>query len=333
MEIIVVGTGSIASLLVGDFIKAGHSVVAVVSRSLEKAQLFIQENKLISCNASDDISTTIEEYRNALVYLALPAATRSQHLKAALQYGTRILVEKPLMSSQEVKSMLLESSQFDCEIYEASHFLYTDRFIDLANRVSLEKEVHSISAKFHFPISDKTAVKFNTELEPFGALGDLGWYTIRQFIALTKVLDLPESCLGNLRIDEETGAIVGGEGMLNFGETTLFMSFGYDRTTVDQSLEIVTSGHTYNVVDPIIPYSNSFIYLDHSQRLSYFESKGFKPYEIVEHEFSTDFPPHVQMLDGIASRRVETISLEAMITMAIIEKITCEFTRNTKTIS
>lgn len=74
-------------------------------------------------------------------------------------------------------------------------------------------------------------VRFNIELEPNGALGDLGWYCIGQ-ILWAYDFELPVSVLGKGYIDPLTGALLDCSCILNFSK--------HRTATFDCSLRDVT---------------------------------------------------------------------------------------------
>ena len=80
----------------------------------------------------------------------------------------------------------------------------------------------SVASAFQFGLTDMSNIRMNPKLEPYGAIGDAGWYNMRA-AAEYMPLNLEISSVdAYLRRNSETGAAVSGSGVIVFddGSTT-----------------------------------------------------------------------------------------------------------------
>ena len=188
---------------------SGNGVVgAVASRSAERAQNFID-----ACQqhiAFDSPAVAVEGYEAVLkdgsidaVYIPLPTAIRGKWAKAALEAGKHVLIEKPCSTSaDELRELITIAKSNNLQLMDGVMFTHSQRLNSLMQLVHQQKEigdVRRVTSQFSFFADDdwiKTDIRGNANFEPFGALGDLGWYCIR--LALVMASDkLPVRVLGN----------------------------------------------------------------------------------------------------------------------------------------
>lgn len=177
-------------------------VVAVASRSRESAQLFIDE-----CSAQVPQVTSpdaLGSYEDLLarddidaVYIPLPTALRHPWVVRAAEAGKHIIGEKPAaLNAQQVQQMLDACQQHNVQYMDGVMFMHSERLplVRAALDSSLAASstgVHTIgklrrmSAQFSFAADDtfrQSNIRTDSQLEPYGCLGDLGWYCIRYFL-------------------------------------------------------------------------------------------------------------------------------------------------------
>jgi len=327
MNIMVIGTGSIASIIASDIDNSHHIIVGVVSRTLSKAEKFIKINGLDNAKGFDSINECFNLTKPDLIYLAVPAEARYYYLNTVAKLECKLLLEKPFINTADVIAISNSLNDSKSQYYEASHFTYTERHKHILNGISNVGDVYQVSGNFHFPFTDSSAVKFNPKLEPMGSLGDLGWYPVRNLVYLLGDPGEPISAMGTLRIDKSTGSIVGGYGIIEYKGFTFNISFGYDLPAVNQQFSIVGSDSELIIEDTIIPYSNSFIYKS-EQPLQYKFSQGIEPYkENNTHQFLPKEPPHKQMFDFIENDHNGTDFNQVIATMKILDYISNNFFR------
>lgn len=183
----------------GIAVKNWHSIaasgngrlVAVASRSVEKAQAFID-----TCQASVPVPHPVEAmgaYDELLgrddidaVYVPLPTGLRTEWVVKAANAGKHVMVEKPCgVSADEVRSMIDACSANNVQFMDGVMFMHSARLpairevLDDGESVG---EIRRIASQFSFCADEEwvaSNIRASSELEPAGCLGDLGWYTIR----------------------------------------------------------------------------------------------------------------------------------------------------------
>lgn len=164
-------------------------VSAVASRSVEKAEAFIAEctracvveqapqafgsyEELLACNEVD------------AVYVPLPTGIRKEWVIRAAQAGKHVMCEKPCaVSFEDLQEMVVACRANNVQFMDGVMFMHHKRMDQI--RQCLDREVGDLrricaNFSFHAPQDFLSGnIRVNSELEPQGCFGDLGWYTIR----------------------------------------------------------------------------------------------------------------------------------------------------------
>ena len=166
-------------------------VVAVASRSKEKAQAFID-----ACQASVSVSHSVEavgSYDELLsrddidaFYVPLPTGVRTEWVVKAANAGKHVMVEKPCgITATDVEAMISACNDNNVQFMDGVMFMHSDRLPEI--RKTLDDgvsvgDIRRIASQFSFAADEEwvaSNIRASSDLEPAGCLGDLGWYTIR----------------------------------------------------------------------------------------------------------------------------------------------------------
>lgn len=167
------------------------TVAAVASRDAAKAQLFIDE-----CQGEvpfDEPARAIGSYEELIqsdavdaVYVPLPTGLRREWVIAAAEAGKHVLCEKPCASNlADLEAMTAACAANNVQFMDGIMYMHSDRMAKIREALDDERNVgriKRIASAFSFcaPPEFLTGnIRLNSTLEPAGALGDLGWYTIR----------------------------------------------------------------------------------------------------------------------------------------------------------
>ena len=167
------------------------TVAAVASRDRERSRRFIAEcqaeapvaivpqafgsyEDLLTCNAVD------------AVYIPLPTGLRKEWVLRAAEAGKHVVCEKPCAPSVADLRLMVEACRsHGVQFMDGVMFMHSRR-LELLRQVLNDGqsvgEVRRIASAFTFRQSpDFFAENIRTQstLEPYGCLGDLGWYCIR----------------------------------------------------------------------------------------------------------------------------------------------------------
>lgn len=167
------------------------TVVAVASRDVGRAREFISE-----CQAQapmDLAPRAIGSYEELLgskdvdaVYIPLPTGVRKEWVLRAAAAGKHIVCEKPCaMSVVDMREILEACRQQRVQFIDGVMFMHSGRLPrmrEVLDDGASVGEIKRITSSFSFcappEFFDKN-IRARSEMEPFGCLGDLGWYCIR----------------------------------------------------------------------------------------------------------------------------------------------------------
>ncbi|HEY6167068.1 MAG TPA: Gfo/Idh/MocA family oxidoreductase [Verrucomicrobiae bacterium] len=188
----------------------GNSVVtAVASREAGRARQFITE-----CQAAAPFETvprSFGSYEALLaakdvdaVYIPLPTGLRKEWVVRAAEAGKHIVCEKPCAASvAEFREMLEACTSNGVQFMDGVMFMHSRRLEGmrevLADGASVG-EIRRLTSAFSFLGDEdffRSDIRVHSGLEPFGCLGDLGWYCIRLSLWAMK-WQLPRAVTGRI---------------------------------------------------------------------------------------------------------------------------------------
>ncbi len=163
-------------------------VKAVASRSLARSQSYIDE-----CQAATPFPQSpqaVEGYENLLnsedieaIYIPLPTGIRKQWVIRAAQAGKHVLCEKPCAANADDLAEMIEACKSNnVQFMDGVMFMHSQRLQAVKKALDEIGELRRITTHFSFHGGQefaKSNIRTNSELEPLGCLGDLGWYSIR----------------------------------------------------------------------------------------------------------------------------------------------------------
>jgi len=183
----VLGCGAITAKNVASIAEVDCVVVsAVASRTLEKAQKFAEENHVQHAFGNYDellASGTVDA-----IYLPIPTALRIDWVKKIAAKKLHLLCEKPCASNVgELVEMLKVCRENNVHFMDGVMFMHHDRMIELSKLISEgafgKSGATHVTSNFCFGAPEDFFscghIRDQPNMEPLGALGDLGWYTTR----------------------------------------------------------------------------------------------------------------------------------------------------------
>lgn len=213
-----VGTGTIATWMAGVVgATPAARLCAVASRRTATAQAFAAEhgaerafNSWKEMLAWDGIDA---------VYVATPTSLREEISIASANAGRHVLGEKPFASLPSLKRITGACRENGVAFMDATHFVHHPRYAAIRQGAAeMIGRPRSLDSCFLISLTDRSDIRYNPELEPLGAIGDLGWYNIRATLEYAASgLRLCEAS-ARLQRDGTTGAVIAGEGSLTFDD-------------------------------------------------------------------------------------------------------------------
>lgn len=177
-------------------------VVAVASRNQASAQRFIDEcsaqvPQVAAPDALGSYEALLARDDIDAVYIPLPTALRHDWVLRAAEAGKHIIGEKPAaLNAQQVEQMLAACLQHNVQYMDGVMFMHSRRLpllrslLDRSSTTTATDahcigELRRMTAQFSFAADEafrQSNIRTDSQLEPYGCLGDLGWYCIRYFL-------------------------------------------------------------------------------------------------------------------------------------------------------
>ena len=204
------GTASIARKNWKAIRNSGNCVVAAVaSRDAARSRAFIAGQQRehpfeMAPAAMGSYDELLASPAVDAVYVPLPTGLRKEFVIRAAQHGKHVLCEKPCATSAaELEEMLAACRGNSVQFMDGVMFMHSPRLARVREVLEDGRNIGSIrriASAFSFYAGEdffRTNIRVDGALEPFGSLGDLGWYCIR--VTLWALgWRLPETVLGHL---------------------------------------------------------------------------------------------------------------------------------------
>lgn len=247
----------------------GH-VVAVASRSVDKAQAFID-----ACQASVPVPQEVDAvgtYEELLgrddidaVYIPLPTGIRTDWVVKAANAGKHVMVEKPVgVSAADVQAMIDACNANSVQFMDGVMFMHSARMPEIQKALDDGEsvgEIRRIASQFSFCADEEwvgSNIRVSSSLEPAGCLGDLGWYTIRMTLFAMN-FEMPKEVRGRIlsgakRPDSPHEVPMEFQGELHFESGVSATFYNSFRGNHQQWINISGTKGYLEVKDFVLPY-------------------------------------------------------------------------------
>ena len=261
------------------------SLEAVASRNIQKATSFAQE---YGVKKSFDSWNEMLNWKGIdALYIGVPTAAKEEIAIAAAKKGKHILVDKPFSSYESVKRMTDTARENKVAFMDATHFVHHPRTAliqeNIFDQIGSPQAVHT---SFFFPFLDRTNIRYNTDLEPTGAIGDMAWYSARAIVEYLPNARKIKSIKSFAQHDPETGAILRGSGIIVFNDgSTSNWDIGYNAGVCIMDLDILGTDGLIKLDDFVLDWSKGFAFNDEDHIAGYTLRKGMatpKEFQFVE---------------------------------------------------
>jgi len=205
----IMSTAEIAQKNWKGILNSGNGIVtAVASRDSQRSRDFIH---LCQQEAPfEQVPQALASYEALLaardidaVYIPLPTGLREEWVIRAAQAGKHVVCEKPCARSVEGLRRVLDTCrQHGVQFLDGVMFMHSQRLERIREVLEQQSigQVKRIASAFSFsggPEFFAGNIRAHSELEPFGCLGDLGWYCIR-FALWAMKFQLPQRVSGRI---------------------------------------------------------------------------------------------------------------------------------------
>lgn len=221
----IIGSGKIAGRFASDLaLVDGCELVAVASRSEERAKAFAEKVKVLKYHGSyqgllDDVDVDI-------VYIATPHDSHMEHSINAMNAGKHVLCEKPLaVNKTQLQKMIAASQKNKVFLMEALWTRFNPSMLGVLDKIKTGSigEVNYINADFCFyKEAPPESRMYNMDLAG-GSLLDVGIYPI--FLAYL-IFGYPKEIMATARF-HETGADLQTSAMLKYDQGIASINSGF----------------------------------------------------------------------------------------------------------
>jgi len=214
-----VGTGNIANWM-AQVVQGtpGAQLAAVASRNAATAAAFATRHRVPK--AFDSWAGMLAWEGIDAVYVATPTALREEICVAAAHAGKHVLAEKPFASLPSLLRITAAARTHNVAFMDATHFVHHPRTRAIhAQMNETTGPPHALDSSFLVSLGNRDDIRYSPDLEPLGALGDLGWYNMRATLEYLAPASNLRSVSARVRRDPRTEAIIGGIGALTFEDS------------------------------------------------------------------------------------------------------------------
>ena len=218
----IVGTGGIANSMATMIQQATNAELAAVSsRKMESAKSFASKHNV--SKAFDSWADMFAWDGVDAIYVATPTSVREEICVAAANKGKHVLGEKPFANLASLQRITAACTKNGVGFMDGTHFVHSPRTRQIkSSTAEMVGWPWSIASAFQFGLTDKSNIRMNPKLEPYGAIGDAGWYNMRAAVEYSSPGIEIKTVEAFLRRDDETNAVTSASGIIVFddGSTT-----------------------------------------------------------------------------------------------------------------
>lgn len=295
----IIGSGMIAGVIAKAIQQAPSAqLVAVASRREESARAFAQAHNIPSVHA--DWQALVQAGDIDVVYVATPTAGREDICLAALDYGKHLISEKPFISADSARRIAARAQAKGLAFMDATHFTHHPRTAEVQSRQDkLIGTARRVNTSFFFPFMDRSNIRFDPVKEPTGAIGDMAWYSMRAIVEYLRPSGEVRQLHAAVRRDQNTGAYVGGSGLVEFasGQTSSF-DFGYDAGVCQMDVNILGDNGLIQMDDYVLDWKDGFAFDNPGHINRYTLRQGMAAPSDFQHlEVLTEQPQAVHLVE------------------------------------
>ncbi|KAI3465412.1 hypothetical protein Pfo_022075 [Paulownia fortunei] len=286
------------------------TIVAIGSRSLEKAAAFAKDNGFpASAKAYGSYDAVLDDPEVDAVYIPLPTSLHLHWAVLAARKKKHVLLEKPVaLNVGELDEILAACESSGVQYMDATMWMHHPRtaemkaFLSDARRFGQLKAVHSIFS-YNSGGADflKNDIRVKPDLDALGALGDTGWYCIRAILwAVDYQLPKTVTALRDAEFNE-AGVILSCGASLLFQDGELATFYCSFLSNLNMEISVLGANGYLRVHDFVIPFQEKVgpFYVNANTKFAEL-SIGIEPAP-TEHLVTTDLPQDALMVKEFSS--------------------------------
>lgn len=267
----ILGSAGIARKNWQSIFRSGNATItALASRSVDRAAEFIAECQaefpfVAPPAAVGGYAELLERDDVDAVYIPLPTGIRKEWVIRAAQAGKHVMCEKPCANSAaDLQDMVDACDQAGVQFMDGVMYMHNARMPKLRETIDDGRSIgdlRRIQTQFTFcapPEFLQENIRMNSDLESYGCLGDLGWYTIR-LILWTMNFELPKWVSGRMlasqgRPDSPDGVPTEFSAEMGFANGVSASMYNSFRTENSQWIHLCGDRGSITFDDFVLPY-------------------------------------------------------------------------------
>jgi len=231
-------------------------VIAIASRTVGQADEWVKQHmeQGEEVTAYGTYDALFNDKKVDIIYCPLPSGIKKEWAIKAAHAKKHLLCEKPFATAAEVQDIINVCKQNNVCFWDNTMFIHHPRTKELMSLIKSGElgEIRHIHGEFSFVMQDNDNIRLHREVEPHGALGDLGWYPIKATL-LALDMELPTKVYATASY--KNNVIQSLCGILYFKDplkgATVHCSF---TSSMHQAFKISGTRKTLTVDDLYFPY-------------------------------------------------------------------------------
>jgi predicted dehydrogenase len=249
----IVGTGSIANHMARMIkLTARAELAAVASRKIETARQFAAKHAIPAAFGSwaEMLSSNTVD----AIYVATPTAVREEVCLLAAANGKHVLGEKPFASLPSLRRITSACRKNGVRFMDGTHFVHHPRTAQI--KATLREKIGplwSIDSAFQFGLPAADNIRMDPALEPYGAIGDAGWYNMRAAVEYTAPGVTVAGLETFVRRDKKSRAVTSGSGVIAFSDgSTNTWNCGFEAGALNMDLRLSGPSGQFSLDDFVL---------------------------------------------------------------------------------
>jgi predicted dehydrogenase len=249
----IVGTGGIANHMASMMkLAAGAELAAVASRKIETARRFASKHGI--SGAFGSWAEMLSSNTVDAIYVATPTSVREEVCMLAAANRKHVLGEKPFANLPSLRRITSACRKNGVGFMDGTHFVHHPRTAQI--KTTMREKIGwpwSIDSAFQFSLTDADNIRMDPGLEPYGAIGDAGWYNMRAAVEYTAPGVEVIGVDAYVRRDKKSKAVVTGSGVIAFSDgATNTWNCGFEAGAFNMDLRMSAAGGQFSLNDFVL---------------------------------------------------------------------------------
>jgi predicted dehydrogenase len=246
----IVGTGGIANHMASMIkLAANAELAAVASRKIETAKEFASKHGI--AGAFGSWTEMLSSKTVDAIYVATPTSVREEVCLFAAANGKHVLGEKPFANLPSLRRITSACRKNGVGFMDGTHFVHHPRTAQI--KATMHEKIGSpwsIDSAFQFSLTDADNIRLDPALEPYGAIGDAGWYNMRAAVEYTAPGVKLVGVDAYVRRDKKSKAVISGGGVIAFSDgSTNTWNCGFEAGAANMDLRLSGVGGQISLDD------------------------------------------------------------------------------------